>query len=348
MKTRARTCEGKTANMSCDKKSLKIFIAGDGGWGTANALLLAGYGHDVTVWGADAAYVREIARTRANPRYLPGVKLPDGIKWTTELSDAAGADVVVFAAPSRYFKDVCSRFRSYIPADALVVSLAKGFCEQTHVRMTVLAEKALGRGRIVALSGPSHAEEVARGIPTAVVAAAKDVEDAKLVQGIWSGPVFRVYASDDPVGVEVGGAVKNVIALAVGVSDGLGFGDNTRAALITRGIAEVARFAGALGANPQTVFGLSGMGDLVVTCTSRHSRNRSVGERLGKGERLADIVGSMKMVAEGVWNAQVVRAMASELNVEMPITEVVCRLCHEGLPAKEAISILMNRPMKGE
>ena len=160
--------------------------------------------------------------------------------------------------------------------------------------------------------------------------------------------MFRVYASDDPVGVEVGGAVKNVIALAVGVSDGLGFGDNTRAALITRGIAEVARFAGALGANPKTVFGLSGMGDLVVTCTSRHSRNRSVGERLGKGERLADIVGSMKMVAEGVWNAQVVRAMAGELNVEMPITETVCRLCHEGLPAKEAISILMNRPMKGE
>ena len=334
--------------MSCNEKPLRIFIAGDGGWGTANALLLAGYGHDVTVWGADAAYVREIAGARANPRYLPGVELPDKIKWTTELSDAAGADVVVFATPSRYFEDVCSRFRNHIPADALVVSLAKGFCEHTHVRMTVLAEKALGRRRIVALSGPSHAEEVARGIPTAVVAASEDIEDAQLAQGIWSGPVFRVYASDDPVGVEVGGAVKNVIALAVGVSDGLGFGDNTRAALITRGIAEVARFAGALGANPKTVFGLSGMGDLVVTCTSRHSRNRSVGERLGKGERLADIVGSMKMVAEGVWNAQVVRAMAGELNVEMPITETVCRLCHEGLPAKEAISILMNRPMKGE
>ena len=340
--------EGKRADMTCDKNPLRIFIAGDGGWGTANALLLAGYGHDVTVWGADAAYVREIASTGANPRYLPGVELPNSIQWTTELSDAAGADVVVFATPSRYFEDVCSRFRNHIPADALVVSLAKGFCEHTHVRMTVLAEKALGRGRIVALSGPSHAEEVARGIPTAVVAASKDIEDAKLVQGIWSGPVFRVYASDDPVGVEVGGAVKNVIALAVGVSDGLGFGDNTRAALITRGIAEVARFAGALGANPKTVFGLSGMGDLVVTCTSRHSRNRSVGERLGRGERLADIVGSMKMVAEGVWNAQVVRAMAGELSVEMPITETVCRLCHEGLPAKEAISILMNRPKKGE
>ena len=334
--------------MNYDKKPLKIFIAGDGGWGTANALLLAGYGHDVTVWGADAAYVREIALTRANPRYLPGVEIPDRIKWTTELSDAAGSDVVVFATPSRYFEDVCSRLRSHVPADALVVSLAKGFCERTHVRMTVLAEKALGRRRIIALSGPSHAEEVARGIPTAVVAASKDIEDAKRIQEIWSGPVFRVYASDDPVGVEVGGAVKNVIALAVGVSDGLGFGDNTRAALITRGIAEVARFAGALGANPKTVFGLSGMGDLVVTCTSRHSRNRSVGERLGKGERLADIVGSMKMVAEGVWNAQVVRAMAGELNVEMPITETVCRLGHEGLPAKDAISILMNRPMKGE
>ena len=329
-------------------KTLKVFIVGDGGWGTANALLLAGYGHDVAVWGADAAYVREIARTRANPRYLPGVELPPGIRWTTEPADAAGADVVVLATPSRYFGDVCSAFRSHVPADALVVSLAKGFCERTHARMTVLAAERLGRGRIVALSGPSHAEEVARGIPTAVVAAAADIADAHRAQDIWNGPVFRVYASDDPVGVEVGGAVKNVIALAVGVSDGLGFGDNTRAALITRGLAEIARFARAQGARPQTVFGLSGMGDLTVTCTSRHSRNRRVGERLGRGESFADVIASMKMVAEGAWNAKVVCTMARESGVEMPITEVVCRLCHEGLPAAEAIRILMNRPTKDE
>ncbi len=327
---------------------MRIFIIGDGGWGTANAILLAGYGHDVTVWGADAAYVEEIARTRANPRYLPGVEIPPSVKWTTAPADASGADIVVVASPSRYFGGVCSLFKDHIPARALVVSLTKGFCEKTHRRMSSLAEEALGRGRIVALSGPSHAEEVARGIPTAVVAAAADASDARLAQTVWNGPRFRVYASDDPVGVEVGGAVKNVIAIAVGASDGLGFGDNTRAALVTRGLAEVARLANALGAKPQTVFGLSGMGDLVVTCTSRHSRNRHVGERLGKGERLADIVGSMRMVAEGVGNAKVVCDIAKEHGVEMPITEIVCRICHEGFPAAEAIRILMNRPMKDE
>ena len=327
---------------------MKVFIIGDGGWGTANALLLAGYGHDVTVWGANSKYVAEIARTRANPKYLPGVALPDNIKWTASPADAAGADVVVIASPSRYFGSVCDLFKAHIPAGALVVSLTKGFCENTHKRMTELAAAILGRGHIVALSGPSHAEEVARGIPTAVAAAAADMEDARRAQAVWNGSRFRVYASDDPVGVEVGGAVKNVIALAVGASDGLGFGDNTRAALITRGLAEVARFARALGAKPQTVFGLSGMGDLVVTCTSRHSRNRSVGERLGRGEKLAAIIDSMQMVAEGVWNAKVVRGMAKELGVEMPITELVCRVCHEDFPAVEAIRLLMDRPMKDE
>lgn len=326
----------------------KIFVIGDGGWGTANALLLASYGHDVTVWGADASYVGEIARTRANPRYLPGVALPASVAWTSEPAAAAGADVVAIATPSHYLGAVCARFRGLIPERALVVSLAKGFCEKTHKRMTDLAASALGRRRVAALSGPSHAEEVARSIPTAVVAAAADLSDARLAQTIWNGPSFRVYASDDVIGVEVGGAVKNVIALAVGISDGLGFGDNTRAALITRGLAEIARFAHALGAQPQTVFGLSGMGDLVVTCTSRHSRNRHVGERLGRGEKIADVVGSMKMVAEGVRNAKVVWAMAKALGVDMPITELVCRVCQEDFPVSEAIRRLMSRPMKGE
>jgi len=330
------------------KGTMKIFIIGDGGWGTANAMLLAGYGHDVTVWSVDPAYAEEMARTRENPRFLPGVKLPASIKLTADTAAASDAEVVVVAAPSRYYESVCARFKDSIPANALVVSLAKGFCDKTHKRMTALAAETLGRGRIVALSGPSHAEEVARGIPTVVVAAAENPADARLAQSIWNGPRFRVYASDDPVGVEVGGAVKNVIAIAVGASDGLGFGDNTRAALITRGLAEVARFAAAMGAKPQTVFGLSGMGDLVVTCTSRHSRNRYVGERLGKGEKLDAIVSSMQMVAEGVWNAQVVCSMAKEFGVEMPISEVVRRLCHEDLPASEAIGLLMNRPIKDE
>ena len=328
---------------------MKIAIIGDGGWGRANALLLAGYGHEVTVWGASAAHVAEIAAAGRNDRYLPGVELPPGIKWTDGCADAVrNAEIVVLAMPSRYFADVCASFAGLIPPDTLTVSLTKGLCEKTHERMSELAGRILGLSRIVVLSGPTHAEEVACGIPTTIVAASKNLDDAKAVQSVWNGPRFRVYTSDDPVGVEMGGAVKNVIAIAVGCSDGLGFGDNTRAALITRGLAEVARFASACGAKAGTISGLSGIGDLIVTCTSRHSRNHAVGERLGKGESIGDIVGSMQMVAEGVWNAHVVRDLARELGVDMPITEIVYRVCHENMPVADAISALMNRPLKGE
>ena len=328
---------------------MKIAIIGDGGWGTANALLLAGYGHTVTVWGVSAAYIDEIRSTRLNARYLPGVAIPETIRWTANEKEAvADAEVVVLAMPSRYFADVCARFRGLIPSGALVVSLTKGLCEKTHARMSQIAQETLGLARIVVLSGPTHAEEVARGIPTTIVAAAADLADARRVQAIWNGPTLRVYTSDDPVGVEVGGAVKNVIAIAVGCSDGLGFGDNTRAALITRGLAEVARFASAYGANPLTVYGLSGIGDLIVTCTSAHSRNHTVGERLGRGEKIDAIVGSMHMVAEGVWNAKVIRNLAQRLGVEMPITELVYRICYEGFSVRTAIKTLMGRAMKRE
>ena len=328
---------------------MKIAIIGDGGWGTANALLLSGYGHEVTVWGRCAEHVHEIASAHCNVRYLPGVELPERIRWTADRAEAVrDKDVVVLASPSRFFGEVCESFAGLVSADALVVSLTKGLCEKTHARMSELACRILGLKRIAVLSGPTHAEEVARGIPTAIVAAAANIEDARTVQSIWNGPRFRVYASDDPVGVETGGAVKNVIAIAVGCSDGLGFGDNTRAALITRGIAEMSRFARASGARAETVAGLSGTGDLIVTCTSRHSRNRFVGEQLGKGNKIDDVIGSMHMVAEGVWNAHVVRERARELGVEMPITETVYRVCHEGMPVTDAIKALMNRPLKAE
>ena len=328
---------------------MKITIIGDGGWGTANAILLAGYGHDVTVWGPFPDYVAEIAATHRNPRYLKDVAIPESIRWTADRAAAVkGAEIVVLASPSKFYGDVCASFKGLIAPETLVVSLTKGLCEKTHARMSELAQEILGLRRIVVLSGPTHAEEVSRGIPTTIVAASADGADAKRVQQIWNGPKFRVYTSDDPVGVETGGAVKNVIAIAVGCSDGLGFGDNTRAALITRGLAEVARFARAYGAKPQTVAGLSGIGDLIVTCTSRHSRNHAVGERLGRGEKIADITASMQMVAEGVWNAHVVRSLAQKLGVEMPITEVVYRVCYEDMPVAEAIETLMNRPLKGE
>ena len=328
---------------------MNISILGAGSWGTANAVLLANARHNVTVWGRSADAVEEIRRTRMNAKYLPGETLPESIVWTADRATALkNANIVVVAVPSRHFEEVCRSFSPYFPPEATVVSLTKGFCPKTHRRMTELAADVFGTKRVVALSGPSHAEEVVKGMPTAVTAASEDLFAARLVQTVWTGPSFRVYTSDDVVGVEAGGALKNVLALAVGMSDGLGFGDNTRAALITRGLAEVMRFACALGGRHETLAGLAGTGDLIVTCTSSHSRNHTVGERLGRGERLDAIIASTQMVAEGVGNAQVVHEIAQDLGVEMPIAECVWRICYDGYPVKAALSDLMNRPMKGE
>jgi glycerol-3-phosphate dehydrogenase (NAD(P)+) len=328
---------------------MKITIIGDGGWGTATGLLLSSYGHTVTLWGPFPEYLDEIRAKQENTRFLPGVPLPDALRWTSDPAEAAaGAEAVVLASPSKFFGGVCEKFKGFIPPGTLVVSLTKGLCEATHCRMSELAQEILGLDTIAVLSGPSHAEEVARKIPTAVVAASEDEAVAKRVQQLFSGPLFRVYTSTDPLGVEIGGAVKNVIAIAVGASDGLGFGDNTRAALITRGLAEITRFGIALGARPETFAGLSGIGDLIVTCTSRHSRNHSVGERLGRGESIDAILGSMKMVAEGVWNSKVIHLLGGARGVEMPITDIVHALCYEGFSARTAVETLMTRDMKPE
>jgi glycerol-3-phosphate dehydrogenase (NAD(P)+) len=328
---------------------MRIAVIGDGGWGTANAMLLAGYGHDVALWGAFPEYVGEMRRTRMNARYLPGVPLPDVLRLTADRAEAVSeAEVVVLAPPSKYFSSVVGGFRGLIRPDALVVSVTKGLCERTNRRMTDLGAEILGLGPIVALAGPSHAEEVGRGLPTAVVAACADEARARRVQEIWSGPRFRVYTSTDPAGVEIGGAVKNVLAIAVGCSDGMGFGDNTRAAIMTRGLVEMKRFVLAYGGKPETLSGLAGVGDLIVTCTSVHSRNHSVGERLGRGEKLDDILGSMQMVAEGVWNSKVVHEIAARLGVEMPICDLVYRACYEGYDVNEAVVSMMTRELKGE
>jgi len=328
---------------------MKIAVIGDGGWGTANALLLSGYGHDVTLWGAFPEYVEEMRRTRRNEKFLKGVELPAALKLSSDPAEAvASAEVVVLAPPSKFFTSVVSRFKGLITPEMLVVSITKGLCETTNRRMTDLGAEILGTGPIVALAGPTHAEEVSRGIPTAIVAACTDEARAKRVQEIWSGPTFRVYTSNDPVGVEIGGAVKNVLAIAVGCSDGMGFGDNTRAALITRGLVEMKRFVLAYGGTPETLSGLAGIGDLIVTCTSVHSRNHSVGERLGKGEKIADILGSMQMVAEGVWNSKVVHSIAKKLGVDMPICELVYALCYKDFDVKNAASSMMGRRLKSE
>lgn len=328
---------------------MQISIIGDGGWGTALGLLLHGYGHRVTMWGHDAGYLEQVRGLRRNPRFLPGVELPAEMQWTADAAAAAAAaEAIVLAMPSSFYLSVLSRFVGLIGPDLPVISVTKGLCEKSHRRMSELASDVLRTRNVAVLSGPSHAEEVSRQIPTAVVAASADDELARFVQRLFNGPRFRVYTSSDVLGVEMGAAVKNVIAIAVGASDGLGFGDNTRAALITRGLAEMTRLGVAMGGQAETFSGLSGVGDLVVTCTSRHSRNHTVGERLGRGERIADILGSMMMVAEGVWNARVVDALAGEKGIEMPICRQVHRLCDGTGSALEAVELLMGREARPE
>ncbi|MBQ9430348.1 MAG: NAD(P)-dependent glycerol-3-phosphate dehydrogenase [Kiritimatiellae bacterium] len=328
---------------------MNITVIGDGGWGTAIAMLLNGYGHRVTIWGPFEDYVTEVRASRENRKFLPGITLPLEIMIESDPEIAVhDAELVILASPSKYLRQVCEKFRGLIDSGTKVVSLTKGLCETTHRRMSELAQSILGLERIAVISGPSHAEEVARGIPTAVVAASQDPKLAEDVQQIFSGDLFRVYTSPDPVGVEIGGAVKNVVAIAVGASDGLGFGDNTRAALITRGLQEIVRFGVAQGARPETFSGLSGVGDLIVTCTSRHSRNHTVGERLGKGEKIGDILNSMDMVAEGVWNSKVIHAISESSGVEMPISGMVYAVCYEDFNVRLAVETLMNRSMKAE
>jgi len=339
----------KEQAMNTNKSGLQATVIGDGGWGTALALLLHGNGNCVTVWGPFPDYIQTVIRQRENSVYLPGVKLPPDLRWTADAKAAAdGAAVVILASPTKFFRAVAGTFAALLPKSCAVVSVAKGLDPKSYQRMTQVAEEVLGRGPVAALSGPSLAPEVARGVPTAMVVASRDEEQARHLQGIFSNRRFRVYTSDDVVGVELGGALKNIIALAAGISDGLGFGDNTRAALITRGLAETTRLGIALGAKPSTFAGLSGAGDLVLTCTSKTSRNHTVGERLGRGEAMDRILADMKQVAEGVWNCQVALELARKLGVQVPITEQVCAVVHEGRNPKEALASLMAREAKPE
>jgi len=332
-----------------DDLKKNICIIGDGGWGTALAILLLNNGHKVKVWGPFPDYIKTIRQRGENANFLPGVKLPGGLSWTSDRKEAAAdSDIAVLAVPTRFFRPVVESFKGFLPRTCRLLSVAKGFDQKSGKRMTETASEILGPLPVAALSGPSHAEEVAIGIPTAVTVASTDGHYRHDLQKVFSNRRFRVYSSEDVVGIELGGALKNVIAIAVGVSDGLGFGDNTRAALITRGLAEITRLGCTLGAQPATFAGLSGMGDLIVTCTSRHSRNRSVGERLGKGEKLDDITASMKQVAEGIWNCSIALDLAHKAGVEAPITEEVFALVHKGKSPLAAVESLMSRDIKPE
>ncbi len=327
----------------------RVCVIGDGGWGTALAIVMHDHGHDVTVWGPFPDYIEQVRTARENARFLAGVSLPESIRWTAEHVEAATrSDIAILAVPTKYYRDVVSSFAGLFPAGCRFVSVAKGLDADTGMGMSQVAAGLLGVDEVCALSGPSHAEEVARHVPTAVTLAAHNLDTATELQRDFATPRFRVYTSTDIRGTELGGALKNIIAIAVGVSDGLGFGDNTRAALVTRGLAEITRLGRALGAQPETFAGLSGMGDLIVTCTSGLSRNRSVGERLGRGETVDEILGSMQQAAEGVWNCAAAWRLARELDVEVPITEQVYGMIHEGKPPADAVRDLLSRDFKGE
>jgi len=328
---------------------MKTTIIGDGGWGTALALVLHRNGHRVTLWGPFPDYIDQVRDRRENITFLKGVALPGSLVWTSDCEQAVtGADVVVLATPSKFMRDVLGSFRDVIESRSILVSVAKGFDRKTLLRMTQIAEEVLCRRPIAALSGPSHAEEVARGVPSAVAIASMDHGQAVFLQSVFNNETFRVYTSDDVIGVEIGGAMKNVIAIAAGISDGIGFGDNTKAALITRGLAEMTRMGVALGAHPSTFAGLSGIGDLIVTCASKLSRNRNVGERLGQGETLQEIMDSMAQVAEGIWTCSTARELANSLDVEAPITNEVYAVAHEGKDPKSAVQDLLARDPKPE
>lgn len=326
----------------------KIAVIGAGSWGTANARLLALKGYRVGLWAREPEIVESIRTRGRNCYYLTDVELPrPAVEPTEDINEAVlDACVVVLAAPSHVVREVVASLRDSLRPDQIVVNLAKGIEQGTTKRMSeVLREElpAAMQSRIAVLSGPNHAEEVSKAIPSATVVAALDPTVGRRLQEVFMAPYFRVYTNPDVVGVELGGATKNVVAIGAGVSDGLGFGDNTKASLMTRGLAEMTRLGVALGAKPLTFAGLSGMGDLIATCTSRHSRNRLVGEQLASGMSIEAIGETTKMVAEGVRTAPAVRALAEQNGVEMPITMQVTQVLNGEKNAREAVTSLMSR-----
>lgn len=329
----------------------KIVVMGAGSWGTALAVLLAEKGYPVTLWDYKKEKAEKLQKERENPDYLKGIKFPESL-WVT--SDIDGllkdASCVVFSVPSQVLRGVISSVASQITGDMVLVNTAKGLEVSSGMRLSeVMKDEILGKyhKNIIILSGPTHAEEVARKIPSTIVAAGES-ENSKKVQELFNTNTFRVYVNEDITGVEIGGAVKNCLAIAAGMADGMEFGDNTKAALITRGIAEITRFGVVLGAEEKTFTGLSGIGDLIVTCASKHSRNRHVGDKLGRGMKLQQILDEMLMVAEGVPTVKAVHEKAMSVGVSMPILEAVYKVLYEDANAKEMVKNLMERDLKDE
>jgi glycerol-3-phosphate dehydrogenase (NAD(P)+) len=327
---------------------MKFAVLGAGGWGTAVARLLVNHGHDTMLWARNPDRANEIDRDRCNGRYLPGIHLPEELAITTDLESAMVADALVLGVPSIGMPDLLKQIAAIGSNPRIIINLAKGMNRTTRQTMSELISVALPTACIFTLSGPSHAEEVGRDMPTAVVLAGSDLDLGQDLQREISTARFRVYLSEDIRGVEMCSTIKNVIALATGMSDGLGYGDNTRGALITRGLAEMVRFGRRFNVQEATFYGLSGLGDLVATCTSHHSRNRAVGVRLGAGESLETIMKDMTMVAEGVFAADIVHALASENNIDMPITDAVYRMLRGETDPQSLVAEIMTRTPKRE
>jgi len=324
---------------------VKVTVLGAGAWGTALARLLQQSGVEATLWGHDPAHVEEIRRTGQNERYLPGIKVPRQIKLETNLANVANGDCIVVAVPSKAFREVTKSLKEF---SGTIVSVTKGIEYDTGLSMCGVLAQTAPRAKHAALSGPTFAIEVASGIPTAIVAASEDSATAAAVQKIFSSPTFRVYTTTDLLGVELGGALKNVIAIAAGVADGLGFGDNSKAALVTRAIAEIRRLGVACGAQADTFTGLSGLGDLMVTCFSKLSRNRAFGERCGRGEKPAEVAASMEAIAEGYPTARSAHQLARRHDVSTPIIAEVYAMLYEGKDVRQGVRDLMSRDLKAE
>ncbi len=326
-----------------------ISIIGAGSWGIALAVLLHKNGHHVTVWSVIEAEIRMLQKEREHKDKLPGVKLPEDMVFTTDLEQAVkGAEALVLAVPSPYTRSTSHSMAPLVKEGQMVVNVAKGIEEKTLLTLSQIIEEEIPQANVAVLSGPSHAEEVGRGIPTTIVVGAKDKETAEYLQNIFMNEVFRVYISPDVLGIELGAALKNVVALAAGIADGLGYGDNTKAALITRGITEIARLGVAMGGRFETFCGLTGIGDLIVTCASMHSRNRRAGILIGQGYTMKQAMDEVKMVVEGVYSAKAAMGLAKKFDVQLPIIEQVNAVLFEGQLADEAVKNLMLRDKKIE
>ncbi|MCI9448259.1 MAG: NAD(P)H-dependent glycerol-3-phosphate dehydrogenase [Lachnospiraceae bacterium] len=327
----------------------KVSVIGAGSWGTALAAVLDYNGHEVTIWSVMEEEIKMLKEKREHVSKLPGVKLSEEIQLTTDLKEAAeGRDLLVIAVPSVFTRGTAKNMRPFVGEGQLVVNVAKGIEEKTLMVLSDIIEEEIPQAKVAVLSGPSHAEEVGRKLPTTCVAGAKSRDTAEYIQNIFMNDVFRVYTSPDMLGIELGGALKNVIALAAGMADGLGYGDNTKAALITRGIAEIGRLALAMGAKYETISGLTGIGDLIVTCASRHSRNRKAGMLIGQGRTMEQATEEVQMVVEGVYSAKAAMGLSEKYQVPMPIIEQVNLVLFHDKPVGEAVQELMLRDKKSE